>query len=86
MKRPISILDLHFIDIIEDLPGVIDQLKILITQLRQKITHFCKQQNLIVVIKMREIYCQLLYKMKELNLRVSMPMCVGIFMLQQLKK
>jgi len=75
-----------FIDVSEDLPGVIDQIKIVIKELKKKLTEFCKHDNLLLVIKMRDFYYNLQYKLKELELRTSMPLLLGIFMLQQLKK
>ena len=86
LLEPISILDLLFIDVAEDLPGVIDQIKIVIKELKKKLTEFCKSDNLLLVIKMRDFYYNLQYKLKELELRTSMPLLLGIFMLQQLKK
>ena len=81
LTKPLSILDLLFIDVKEDLPGVMDKLKILITQLKQKVTQFCKQKNLLIVLKMRQFYHKIQLKLKELELRVSMPLSIGIFIL-----
>ena len=80
--QPPSILELLFIDVKEDLPGVVDKLKFLVTQLKQKLTQFCKQSNLLIVLKMRDFYFNLHGKLRELELRVSMPLFIGIFMLQ----
>ena len=35
---------------------------------------------------MRHFYYNIYYKVRELDIRVSMPLFLGIFMLQQLKK
>lgn len=86
LLEPISILDLLFIDVAEDLPWVIEQIKIVIKELKKKLTEFCKNDNLLLVIKMRDFYYNLQYKLKELELRTAMPLLLGIFMLQQLKK
>lgn len=82
MLEPISILDLLFIDVAEDLPWVIEQIKIVIKELKKKLTEFCKNDNLLLVIKMRDFYYNLQYKLKELELRTAMPLLLGIFMLQ----
>ncbi len=86
IRKPVSLFDLTFIDVVHELPGVINLLKMQIKQLKLKVTQFCKQQNLAVVFKMRDLYCIIAHKLKELDMRVSMPLCVGIYMLQQLKK
>lgn len=78
--QPISLIDMLFIDPQEELPFIIARLKLLITKLKVKITTFCKYNNLLVVIKMRDPYYNILYKLKELELRVKMPMVLGIFM------
>ena len=75
-------MELLFIDPQQDLPGVIDKLRFLIQQLKAKLIHFCKQQNLLIVLKMRHFYYNIYYKVRELDIRVSMPLFLGIFMLQ----
>ena len=75
-------LDLLFIDVQEDLPGIIDKIKVLITQLRVRLTQFCKQTNVLLVLKMREFYLLIYNKLLEFELRVSQPLILGIFMLQ----
>lgn len=86
MMKPPSIMDLLFIDSQQDLPGVVDVLKILVSQLKQKVTKFCKNKNLLIVMKLREFYHSIMMKIKELEMRTSLPLIIGIFMLQQLKK
>lgn len=81
LLEPISILDLLFIDVSEDLPWVIDQIKFTIKELKKKLTEFCKNDNLFLVIKMRDFYYNIQKKLKELELRTSMPLLLGIFML-----
>ena len=86
IMQPISIIDMLFIDPQEELPFIISRLKLLITKLKVKLTTFCKYNNLLVVIKMRDCFYNILYKLNELELRVKMPMILGIFMVQSLKK
>ena len=86
LMKPPSIMDLLFIDSQQDLPGVVDILKILVSQLKNKVTKFCKNKNLLIVMKLREFYHNIMMKIKELEMRTSLPLILGIFMLQQLKK
>lgn len=86
MLAPISVIDLLFIDPAEELPLVLARMRLVISKLKNRLTQFCKANNLLLVIKMRDFYYNLLHKTKEIDLRTSMPMIVGIFMLQSLKK
>ena len=49
-------------------------------------TLFCKQKNLLIILKMRDFFYNLVSKIRELELRASMPLVIGIYMLQSLKK
>jgi len=80
-EEAVSLLELLFIDISEDLPGVIDKLKVLVIQLRHRVTQFCKHGNLLVILKLRDFYRNIRMKIKELEIRTSMPLLLGIFML-----